>query len=69
MEKIGLESTEGKALVLHCMDGNMFHVLNEETGGLVPPVKGEVVIAKDVQLENILGKLKPVMKCRGHARS
>jgi hypothetical protein len=71
VEEISLECKNTDILLLHCLDNQVFYVMDEETGGMAFPVKGiddkyhasgKVMVAKDLPLENLLEKLEPLLR-------
>ncbi len=71
VEEISLECKDTDVLLLHCLDNQVFYVMDEETGGMAFPAKGKddryhakgkVTVAKDLPLENLLEKMEPLLR-------
>jgi hypothetical protein len=71
VEEISLECKDKDVLLLHCLDNQVFYMMDEETGGMALPTKGaddkyhaigKVMVAKDLPLENLLEKLEPLLR-------
>ncbi len=71
VEEISLECKDTDVLLLHCLDNQVFYVMDEETGGMAFPAKGKddkyhakgkVTVAKDLPLESLLEKMEPLLR-------
>ncbi len=68
-----LELGSAEVLIVQCMDNSCFFLMDEETGAMALPSRGEknvyhatgqLVVAKDQQLDHLLGKLAPIFEWR-----
>jgi hypothetical protein len=75
-EELGLEMGEHDVLVVQCLDSSCLYVMNTATGGLELPkrgadgmyhIEGRPVIAKDMQLDNLLEKVVLLLQWRPNA--
>jgi hypothetical protein len=71
VEEISLECKDTNVLLLHCLDNQVFYVMDEETWGMAFPAKGtdvryhakgKVTVAEDLPLENLLEKMEPLLR-------
>jgi len=73
VEEMELELGGTEVLIVQCMDNSCFFLMDEETGAMALPSLGEkniyhavgqLVVAKDQQLEHLLNKLAPICEWR-----
>ena len=72
MQEVESEKLENDIMLIQWMDNSSFFMVNEDTGNMALPDKGEddiyhvtgrVQVAKDMQLDMLLVKLEPLLKC------
>jgi hypothetical protein len=70
LQELDLEVRDTDAVVLHCLDNSVFYMVDQDTGSMALPKRGEdgiyhvtgrVVVAKELQLEFLLEKLEPAL--------
>jgi len=73
VQELTLEAGENDVILLQCLDNSTFYVMNDVTGEMTLPARGEggffhekgrLTVAKDVQLEGLLGKMEPLLGWR-----
>jgi len=71
MVEVECEKRDQDVFLIQCMENGTFYLLNEETGNMALPEKtengafhatGKVCVAKEVQLEMLLGRLEPLLR-------